>query len=414
MIIDGIPGPRETYCANAQVPDSACTSTAYLCGVKANIVTLGVSANVNFDNCTQSMDKANHVSSIMDWAQKAGKSTGFITTTTLTHASPAGGYAHVANRFWECDADIATWTEGINPSECMDIGQQLITQNTGKNFNVIMGGGMGKFLPNTVRDAHGEMGERADGKNLLSQWQSMHPKGVLAVDRSGLLQVDVQKVDHIMGIFASGLMDYHAVANKSKQPSLEEMTEVALKLLSKNENGYVIFIEGGLIDFGNHLNIPGISTDETLEFEKAIQKARSMTNPNDTLIVVSSDHAHPLSIAGFPGRGNDILGLGETLGDANGVKYATLNYAVGPEQYLDANGNRLDLTGMMGEENPLAYHPSYIHSQIGNHGGDDVGVYASGPYEHLFRGVLQQNTLPHLMAYASCIGDGPTMCNTKN
>ncbi|TMW39322.1 hypothetical protein DOY81_015599, partial [Sarcophaga bullata] len=97
-------GLSKTYCANGQVPDSACTATAYLCGVKANVVTIGVSAAVEFNNCSMSMDPANHVSSIAAWAKKAGKSTGFVTTTTLTHASPAGMYAHTANRFWECDA----------------------------------------------------------------------------------------------------------------------------------------------------------------------------------------------------------------------------------------------------------------------------------------------------------------------
>lgn len=55
--------------------------------------------------------------------------------------------------------------------------------------------------------------------------------------------------------------------------------------------------------------------------------------------------------------------------------------------------------------------PSYISVNDGVHGGDDVGIFASGPWEHLFRGVLQQNTLPHMMAYAACIGDGAKACD---
>ncbi|XP_073811725.1 alkaline phosphatase-like [Musca autumnalis] len=405
-------GLSKTYCANAQVPDSACTSTAYMCGVKANIVTLGVSARVNYNNCTESMDPKNHVSSIAKWAQKAGKSTGFITTTTLTHASPSGSYAHVANRFWECDTDITRWTGLSDTSKCKDIAQQLVTQEPGKNFNILMGGGMGKFLPKNIKDSHGKMGERSDGKNLISKWKALHPKGVVVTDRQSLLKVDTNKVDHIMGLFQSGVMDFNFLADHNKQPSLLEMTEVAIKLLSKNKKGYFIFIESGLIDYGNHATNPGISTDETFEMDKAIQKAREMTSANDTLIVVTADHAHPLSIAGFPKRGNDILGLDYSYPDANGQVFATLNYAAGPEQYLDEEGKRLNLSEYF-DNNRWAVHPSYIKSVTGVHGGDDVGVYASGPYDHLFRGVFEQHVIPHIMAYILCIGNGRTACEDK-
>ncbi|XP_037952036.1 membrane-bound alkaline phosphatase-like [Teleopsis dalmanni] len=405
-------GLSRTYCTNAQVPDSACTATAYLCGVKTNIVNIGVSANVDHNNCEASMDPLNHVSSIADWAQAAGKSTGFVTTTTLTHASPAGSYAHVANRFWECDTDIRTKAPDVDVTRCMDIAHQLVTQSPGKNFQVVMGGGMGKFLPNTLQDLHGKMGERQDGKNLLSTWQAMNAKGAIVSNRDQLLNIDVSAVDKVMGIFESGVMKFHSEADPVKQPTLAEMTEVALKLLSKNENGYFVFIEGGLIDYGNHFNKPGISLDETLEFEKAIQLARDMTNPDDTLIVVTADHGHPLSISGYPGRGNPILGLNEYDEDANGVRYSTLNYAIGTNQYLDEAGNRIDLTGRFGPSDFI--FPSYIKSSIGNHAGDDVGVWASGPYSHLFTGTMQQNTIPHQMAYSACIGNGPTMCDESN
>ncbi|XP_065369523.1 membrane-bound alkaline phosphatase-like [Calliphora vicina] len=404
-------GLSRTYCANAQVADSACTATAYLCGVKSNIVTIGVSPNVEYNNCSMSMDPENHVSSIASWAQKAGKSTGFITTTTLTHASPSGSYAHTANRFWECDADIQAWGDHNEASSCMDIAQQLIKQAPGRDLDLMMGGGMGKFLPNTMNDAHGKKGEREDGRNLLSLWSEMHPTGKLVTNRDELLNLNVDKAGKIMGIFGSGVMNYHALADNNKQPTLAEMTEVALKFLSKNDKGYFIFIEGGLIDYGNHANKPGLSLDETLEMEKAIELAVNMTDPNETLIVVSADHAHPLTIAGYPARGTPILGLNENDLDENGIRYATLNYAVGTEQFLDEQGQRYELEGKI--EGIDDTHPSQIPGAIGVHSGDDVGVFALGPHSHLFRGVLQQHTLPHMMAYAACIGDGPTLCKDQ-
>ncbi|XP_036317701.1 alkaline phosphatase-like, partial [Rhagoletis pomonella] len=149
---------------------------------------------------------------------------------------------------------------------------------------------------------------------------------------------------------------------------------------------------------------------ETIEFEKAVELARNVTSTEDTLIVVTADHAHPLSISGYPERGNDILGLNEIGYDVNGVHYATLNYAVGTEQYLDENGNRIELEGKFADTPDFTF-PSYIKGSRGVHAGDDVGVYASGPHAHLFTGVLQQNTLPHLMAYAACIGNGAKSCD---
>ncbi|CAD7014349.1 alkaline phosphatase-like [Ceratitis capitata] len=401
-------GLSRTYCTNAQVADSACTSTAYLTGVKTNILSLGVGPNVNYNDCEASMDPANDLTSLYDWAQAAGKSTGFITTTTLTHASPTGGYAHVSNRMWECDTDVRTYLQDSYTSDCKDIATQLITEEPGRKLDFIMGGGAGKFLPKTMIDPFGNPGERSDGKNLLSEWQRRHPGGLFVSSRKQMEAINLEQTTSVMGIFQSKLMNFHQHATES-EPTLSEMTETGIKFLSKDDDGFFIFIEGGLIDYGNHYNKPGLSLDETLEFERAIELARNLTDPEDTLIVVTADHAHPLSISGYPERGNNILDVNEIGFDTNGVHYATLNYAAGPEQYLDESGNRIELKGQFGS--PDFIFPSYISSDSGVHSGDDVGVFASGPWEHLFRGVLQQNTLPHLMAYAACIGDGAKSCD---
>lgn len=327
------------------MPDSACTATAYLCGVKTNIVALGITAAVNFNNCSGSEDPNNQVSSIAAWAQAAGKASGIVTTTTLTHASPSGAYAHSTNRFFESDTDIVKYGEGENdPATCTDIATQLITKEPGKNFDVMLGGGMGKFLPSSIVDKFGKAGERSDGVNLLAKWQSLHPNGALAYNRKQLNKVNATAIGKLIGLFNSGVMDYHKLADEETKPTLEEMTRKAIEVVSRNDKGYFLFIEGGLVDYGNHFNRPQLGLDEVLEMAKAVQAAVDITNPEETLIVVTSDHAHPLSISGYPGRGTDILGLNQHDVDVNGVKYATLNYAVGTNQYLDENGQREDLT----------------------------------------------------------------------
>ncbi|KAF7464500.1 Hypothetical predicted protein [Marmota monax] len=112
----------KTYSVDRQVPDSASTATAYLCGVKANYKTIGLSAAAHFDQCNTA--RGNEVVSVMYRAKKAGKSVGVVTTTRVQHASPAGTYAHTVNRNWYSDADMpaSALQEG-----CQDIATQLVS-----------------------------------------------------------------------------------------------------------------------------------------------------------------------------------------------------------------------------------------------------------------------------------------------
>jgi len=80
----------QTYCVNRQVPDSGCSATAFLSGIKTNFGVLSMSGNVEKRNCTTGNDKANQVESIFKYAQDAGKATGFVTTSRVTHATVAG------------------------------------------------------------------------------------------------------------------------------------------------------------------------------------------------------------------------------------------------------------------------------------------------------------------------------------
>ena len=80
------------------MPDSAATATAYLCGVKANYYTLGVDSEVKLNDCAAARNPIYHTPSILQWAQQAGKHTGVVTSTRITHATPAASYAHVPHR----------------------------------------------------------------------------------------------------------------------------------------------------------------------------------------------------------------------------------------------------------------------------------------------------------------------------
>lgn len=121
-----------------QVADSACSATAFMTGVKGNFRTIGVPGNVMNRDCMATNDLDNQLASSVKWAQLAGKRTGVVSTMRVTHATPAGAYANVADRDWECDGDMAE--DPLADPECrtksLDIARQLIERDTGRNLNV--------------------------------------------------------------------------------------------------------------------------------------------------------------------------------------------------------------------------------------------------------------------------------------
>lgn len=123
-------------------------------------------------------------------------------------------------------------------------------------------------------------------------------------------------------------MSFNTDRDSSKEPSLAEMTESALRILQKGTQGFFLFVEGGKIDMAHHKTLAHKALDETAEFSKAIQKAVEMTREDDTLIIVTSDHAHTMSYAGYAQRGSDVFGYAGRAGDDQ--LYTILSYANGP------------------------------------------------------------------------------------
>src|SRR3546814_1407063 len=110
------------------------------------------------------------------------------------------------------------------------------------------------------------------------------------------------------------------------------MTRFAIESLSRNPDGYVLLVEGARIDHANHDGNAYRALDETTSLSRAVQAAVDMTSADDTLIVVTADHSHVLNFAGYPRRGNPILGKVREDGegpalDALGLPYTTLSYA---------------------------------------------------------------------------------------
>jgi alkaline phosphatase len=331
-------GISKPYCVDMQTADSACSATAYFTGVKNNYATIGVTARVELNDCKAATEKENRLSSFIEWAQNAGKATGIVTTTRITHASPAGAYAKTANRDWESDFDMLNFNE---TAECQDIALQLISSAPGKNLNVIYGGGRkkfknggrNKFIENKITDEF-TRGERLDGRDLIDEWladkrERNMPYANYIHNRSGLVAMNHSDVNYVLGLFADSHLSYHLNSN-AEQPTLKEMTISAVNILKKNKNGFVLFVEGGRIDQAHHDNQAKLALDETIQFSDAVRSAVEMTDEKETLIVVTADHSHTMSISGYSSRGGDILGMNSEISDIDNLPYMTLQYANGP------------------------------------------------------------------------------------
>ncbi|XP_032080818.1 intestinal-type alkaline phosphatase 1-like [Thamnophis elegans] len=388
----------KTYNVDRQVADSAGTATAYLCGVKANYKTIGVSATARYNQCNTTA--GNEVISVLKRAQLAEKSVGIVTTTRVQHASPAGNYAHVVNRDWYSDANLP---QSALKGGCKDIARQLI-ENV--DLTVVLGGGRKYMTPQGTPDPEyptqgSSNGTRKDKRNLIEEWLQAKPGSKYVWNRDELLKAAKDpNVRRLMGLFEPSDMKYELNRDNSTDPSLAEMTEVAIKLLSSNPKGFYLFVEGGRIDHGHHDGIAKHALTEAIEFDKAIERAGKLTKESDTLTVVTADHSHVFSFGGYTLRGTSIFGLAPEKA-IDGKSYTSIVYGNGPGYQINAQG-RPDVSMEESEKN--TYHQqAAVPLASETHGGEDVAIMAKGPMAHLFHGVQEQSYIAHVMAFASCL-----------
>ncbi|XP_054712961.1 alkaline phosphatase, tissue-nonspecific isozyme-like [Uloborus diversus] len=164
---------------------------------------------------------------------------------------------------------------------------------------------------------------------------------------------------------------------------------------------------GGRIDHAHHSNNAIRALSETVSMAEAVQAAVNMTSSRDTLIVVTADHSHVLTVNGYPKRGNPILGIAGTS-EKDNKTYTTLMYTNGPSYHM-VDGQRRNLNGTNTGSRSF-FQDVAIPLPDETHGGEDVPIYATGPMAHLFRGVVEQNYVAHVMAYAACIGRNKEHC----
>jgi len=414
----------KTYEVDFQVGESAGTMTAMMTGAKTRGGVLGVDESVKRGDFAGA--QAGSLPTLLERAEDRGLWTGVVTTTTITHATPGGCYAHTPERNWE---DDSLESPGARAAGFPDIARQLVEFAHGDGIEVALGGGRAHFTPR----ARGAQLGRTDGRDLIAEWRKRFAGGAFAGTRDELLAVDAKHARYLLGLFTPEHMSFEgdrARVTPAAEPSLSEMTAKALDLLTQSPKGFFLMVEGGRIDHGHHAGNAQRALGETIEFAKAVSVALEKTKSSDTLIVVTADHSHTLSISGYPKRGNPILGLvvgsngegapsDEPAKDLAGRPYTTLNYANGPgytgrsdvqpegskkfpHRPTSAEGvkaGRPELTQQTVED------PGYLQEAVlplpaETHGGEDVPIYAGGPGAAVFHGAQEQNFIYHAIAAA--------------
>ena len=418
----------KTYNVDAQTPDSAGTMTAMASGVKTDAGVIGIDEAVERGNCASG--KGHELVTSLELAEIAGKATGIISTARITHATPAATYAKSAERNWE---DISDMPESA--ATCEDIASQLVNfeANLEARFSgvdvdgidVVMGGGRRHFLPkdaafNSADAVSAVEGDRTDNRDLTAEWKTQYPNGTYVMDQTGFdaISDDATKV---FGLFNESHMQYEADRGNdvAGEPSLSQMTEKAINVLDNNEQGFFLTVESGRIDHAHHAGNAYNALNDTIELAKAVKVAMENTDPEETLIVVTADHSHVFTIAGYPKRGNPILGKVVAVGEtepslaADDMPYTTVGYTnglgyrdLGDETDADASYLAAPVTGRVDLSDVDTTTPGFHQEALvpmgsETHAGEDVGVYAMGPGAHLVTGTNEQSFLFHVMDFAA-------------
>ncbi len=261
-----------TYQYGTVITDSASAATALASGVKTRDAIIGKDHD------------GRPMKTITDIAIQLGKSAGLISNTRITHATPAAFYAHIIHRDME-----------------NGIASQLIERG---DLNVAFSGGARHFIPAgtkveeypALKGINKKAGwggsERKDSRDLIKEAKNKGYATIANVQE--LIALDGKKTEKVLGLFSSASFPYAIDRQPHHQtglPTLSQMTEKALEILSKNSQGFFLMVEGGQIDTAAHANDVASVLHEMLEFDQAVGVTLAFAEANpDTLIVLTADH----------------------------------------------------------------------------------------------------------------------------
>ncbi|MYL20985.1 alkaline phosphatase [Halobacillus litoralis] len=366
-------GLHKTYSDDSRVTDSAAAGTAMATGVKTNNGTVGLD------------DEGNEVETILEASEDKGKSTGLVATSTITHATPAAFASHVESR---------------------DNQPEIARHMLDNDVDVMLGGGRDFFLPQS------EGGEQQE-ENLLEQAEEAGYKDVET--RDGLLEageIDVEEGEKLLGLFAVGPLNPEMERENTEQPSLSEMTEQAINVLDKDQDGFFLMVEGSQIDWAGHDNDPTWAFKDTEAFEKAVEQAIAFAEKDgNTLVVIAGDHETGGMTAGSNGEYDtkpelvkDVTATGAAMAEELNENRSNVKEVL--ESHTPFDLTEEDVEKIQESEEPKFAINQFVSDKalIGwtstGHTGVDIPVYAYGPQSEAFSGIIDNTDLPKIMSKA--------------
>jgi len=411
-----------TQGSDSIITDSANSAHAYTSGHKSAVNALGVYADRTPDPFDD--PKVELISEIAK--RERGLAVGIVSNAELEDATPAAMAAHTRRR--DEKAAIAEMLFNLKPE-------------------VLLGGGSAYFLPKATLGS-----KRKDEKNLVEAFQQ--DGYTLATTDSELLQAaDKGETRKLLGLFHPGNMDgaldrkflkVNTVPKFPHQPDLTEMTKAALEVLSRNPNGFVLMVESALIDKFTHPLDWERAIYDTIMLDESVRVAKDWAASHpDTLIMVTPDHTHAISVVGTV----DDDANGELMRDKVGV-YAE----AGHPNYTHEQGlpypDRVDVSKRLfmtigdypdhyetwrpkldGTFNPAIkgqdglYHANETYKDVpgaqfmpgnlprdaadGVHAADDGVITATGPGSEQFHGFLENTDVFRIIATTLALGPKP-------
>ena len=364
----------KTSWANGPITDSAPAGTALSSAYKTNSGVIGLN--------TEGTPKA----TVLEAAELNGLATGIIATSEITHATPAAFSAHVESR------------QDYN---------SIMKQQLYKDMEVVLGGGS-EFFESTGG------GKRSDGKDLTENIKNLGYDYVTTKS-----EMEESNSDKLWGLFAERDLAYdfdRTALGNDEEPSLSEMTEKAIEVLEKDEDGFFLMVEGSKIDWAAHANDPSGAIGDILAFDDAVEVALNYAKENqDTIVVVTTDHANSGFTIGNESTtsGYDDLTFEESIMQIkdfklSAEKFTSLISDKSDEEikalikeyygYTDITEEELQYT-KNGQVNEVMKIRAKLGYSTGGHTGGDVylGVYVPAGVTKL-RGTVDNTELPKYIA----------------
>ncbi|PEI43331.1 alkaline phosphatase [Bacillus pseudomycoides] len=389
-----VSGGVRTYSAESAITDSAPAATALATGNKSNSSYVGVLPSVvNSPGLEQikEEDKFRPVANVLEGAERSGRATGIIATSEIQHATPAGFSAHhVIRKNFEV------------------IGEQQVYQN----IEVVLGGGKAVLQPAA------SSGIRQDNEDLIKVIQD---KGYDFVEtKDALLN---SKSDKIWGSFSNAALafDMDREATNPEQPTLSQMTRKAIQTLSKDKDGFFLFVEGSKPDWAAHANDPIGMISDVLAFDAAVAEALQFAKKDgNTMVIALADHGNsgisignknttkgydttPVSAYIAPLKKAKMTLEGATnklKDDLSNIKEVAALY--GLDNLTDDEKEKLKAAQKKADVGPiltkLLANRANIGFTTGGHTGEDVFLYSYGPGKPY--GFVQNTDIAKTMAKA--------------